>query len=97
MGNRMKNVWTALVGAMTKPEPSGSPSLPNSPFFRVAESTATSRSGTATRPEGSNASSNRVPGAALVTSDEKRRHCTPYRRTHRGPARKYTASPKKLV
>ena len=69
----MKKVWTAFVGAMTKPQPSASPSLPSSPFFRVAESTATSRSGTTTRPDGSAASSKRVPGPAFETA-ERRRH-----------------------
>ena len=50
IGNRMKNVWTMLLGAMMRAWPGGSPSRPSRPRLREAESKAGSSFSATTRP-----------------------------------------------
>ena len=50
IGNRMKNVWTMLLGAMMRAWPGGNPSRPSRPRLREAESKAGSSLSATTRP-----------------------------------------------
>jgi hypothetical protein len=50
IGNRMKNVWTMLLGAMMRAWPGGSPSRPSRPRLREAESKAGSSFSATIRP-----------------------------------------------